>query len=275
MNAAQISYITFSLLTLGSLKHRKVRLMTRRLTHRALRTLLYARSQPYPFLEHINERTLIVAPHQDDSALGCGGLIVNKRLSGAHVHVAYVTDGSASHPSHPQCSPEMIRQLRKHEAGRALKVVGVDSAEASFLDAPDGRMNRLSAQETHAILTQLTALFTTVRPTELFLPYRHDGSSEHEAIFCLVEKTIQTLGLRPRLFEYPVWAWWSPALLTRPLLTSRRVLRYSFEGYEFIKHNAINEYRSQIEPTPPWKHAVLPDGFVSFFHHPTEYFFEL
>jgi hypothetical protein len=41
-------------------------------------------------------RVLIVAPHPDDEALGCGGLIQQARANGATVSVALMTNGDAS-----------------------------------------------------------------------------------------------------------------------------------------------------------------------------------
>ena len=42
------------------------------------------------------KRVLVVAPHQDDETLGCGGLIARKRYEGLPVHVVFITDGSAT-----------------------------------------------------------------------------------------------------------------------------------------------------------------------------------
>ena len=38
-------------------------------------------------------RSLILAPHQDDELLGCGGMIATKARLGAYVAIAFLTDG--------------------------------------------------------------------------------------------------------------------------------------------------------------------------------------
>jgi LmbE family N-acetylglucosaminyl deacetylase len=117
-------------------------------------------------------------------------------------------------------------------------------------------------------------LLARVRPDEILLPCRRDGSSEHEAAHGLVQTALRTTGLTPRQLEYLVWAWWSPRLLARALLTNRRVWRREFSGYEQIKRDALAQHQSQVTPVPPWTRSVLSPAFISFFDRPVEYFFE-
>jgi len=229
-----------------------VKLGLRRRIHAALRAGLRLRSQAYAPPTGPDPVTLVIAPHQDDDVLGCGGLVARKRLEGFQVHVTYLTDGSASHPGHPRLPPMQLAALRQDEARAALRV----------LDQAD------------TLGWRLADILRKVRPDEILLPYRRDGSSEHEAAHRLVQAALHTTGLTPRQLEYPVWAWWSPRLLVHPLLTSRRVWRLDFLGYEQIKQNAIAQHRSQIEPSPPRATPVLSGAFLSFFKRPVEYFFE-
>src|SRR5690349_14548383 len=64
--------------------------------------LLQAGSKPYQLQEL---PTVVIAPHQDDETLACGGVIARKRSEGLPVHVIFITDGSASHPGHPRLGP--------------------------------------------------------------------------------------------------------------------------------------------------------------------------
>jgi len=251
-----------------------VKLGLRRRIHAALRAGLRLRSQAYAPPTGPDPVTLVIAPHQDDDVLGCGGLVARKRLEGFQVHVTYLTDGSASHPGHPRLPPMQLAALRQDEARAALRVLGVDSAEVSFLDAEDGTLDHLTPDQADTLGRRLADILRKVRPDEILLPYRRDGSSEHEAAHRLVQAALHTTGLTPRQLEYPVWAWWSPRLLVHPLLTSRRVWRLDFLGYEQIKQNAIAQHRSQIEPSPPRATPVLSGAFLSFFKRPVEYFFE-
>jgi LmbE family N-acetylglucosaminyl deacetylase len=234
---------------------------------------LLRRSQPYSVLDDI--RLLIVAPHQDDSTLGCGGLMLLRRLEGAPVSVVYLTDGSASHPGHPSLTPPLLVQMRRKEAEAATALLGVDHAQLSFLDEPDGTLDKLTAERRAALIERMAAVFRRAAPDQVLLPYRQDGSSEHEAGFGLVVAALGAAGLAPRVLEYPVWAWWNPVRMLRPLLRSRRIWRVDHFGYEPLKAAAVAAYRSQTQPMPPWSEAVLSPEFVEAFTPSREYFFEL
>jgi len=60
---------------------------------------------------------LIVAPHQDDETLGCGGTIALKRRAGAEVCIVFLTDGSRSHPAMER---EKLARIREDAAGRPV-----------------------------------------------------------------------------------------------------------------------------------------------------------
>jgi LmbE family N-acetylglucosaminyl deacetylase len=251
-----------------------LKLRLRRRLHAVLRAALHLRSRRYAPPPGYDPVTLVIAPHEDDDVLGCGGLMARKRLEGLRVHVAYLTDGSGSHPGHPVLTPEQLAGLRQTEARAALRLLGVDSAEVTFLGVRDGMLDCLTPAQAGALCARLTELIGRVRPDEILLPCRRDGSTEHEAAFRLVQASLAGTGLAPRLLEYVVWAWWSPRLLARRLLTSRRVWRLDFSGYEQIKRAALLQHRSQLEPTPPWARPVLSPAFSSFFLRPVEYYFQ-
>ncbi len=251
-----------------------VKLRLRRGLHALLRAALRLRSQPYRPAAGPDPVTLVIAPHPDDDVLGCGGLVARKRLDGLRIHVVYLTDGGASHCGHPGLTPANLVPQRQAEARSGLRVLGVDSAETTFLGVADGTLDHLAPAAAAALVTRLAELLDGVRPDEILLPCRRDGSSEHEAAFRLVRRAADATGRRFRWLEYPVWAWWSPRLLARVLLTSRRVWRREFAGYVPVKREALTRHRSQLEPTPPWTRPVLSPAFVAFFLQPVEYFFE-
>jgi len=234
---------------------------------------LFKRSQPLRVSEDV--RMLIIAPHQDDSTLGCGGLMLLRRLEGVPVSVVYLTDGSASHPGHPTLSPSVLVQMRREEAEAATALLGVDHAKLTFVNEPDGTLDKLSPERRSALVERLAGVFRQENPEQVFLPYRYDGSSEHEAGFGVVMAALAAAGLRPRIFEYPVWAWWNPLRLIRPLRSARRVWRVDHFGYQPLKAAAVAAYRSQTAATAPWTEAVLSPDFVEAFTPSLEYFFEL
>jgi LmbE family N-acetylglucosaminyl deacetylase len=143
---------------------------------------------------------------------------------------------------------------------------------AHFLGAPDSRLAHLVAAEQAHFVSALAGLFALLRPDHVLLPWRHDGSSEHEAAFRLTVAALRTAVPAPRLLEYPVWAWWSPRYLARFAMTSQPIGRLPIGTVRALKTKAVNEFRSQIHPVPPWTRAALPEGFTRLFLGTSEYF---
>lgn len=264
--------IAFTVLSCGLAALPAAKRHGRKILHRALCAALRLRSRPAS-LDHPG-RTLVIAPHPDDEALGCGGYILRRRLEALPVDVLYITDGRASHPRHPRLSPGEIATLRHAEAARAMHLLRVEKNALHFLDAPDGTLAQLDPAAATALSARLSEILLRLRPAEILLPCRRDGSSEHEVVFLLVQRALALAALTPRVLEYPVWARWNPLRLIPPLLRSRAVWRVEFSGYAAQKHRAIAAYATQTEPTPPWPQAVLPSGFLSFFFSGEEFFFE-
>ena len=208
---------------------------------------------------------LIIAPHQDDETLGCGGLIALKRLAGTAVWVVFLTDGAAAEKPVPGLDHKDFVDLRKREALQALAVLSVVENSVVFLDIPDATLrNRRSAE----IATErLSSLLATHRPEEVFTPHRHDRHPDHEAAWLITNAAIQRAGLHVDLFQYAVWLLWSAPLfggLFRGHLTGARAL--CIRSVQRRKARAINAYASPC--------ATLPRGFLAQFCRPFEMFFQ-
>ncbi|MFA6286225.1 MAG: PIG-L family deacetylase [Opitutaceae bacterium] len=262
-----------TILTLGTIRLPAVKRQARRLGSGLARRMLRLRARPYA--AQGEPVALVIAPHQDDEVLGCGGLIARKRLEGFPVHVVFITDGAASHPDHPTLAKGDVAALRETEALSALRILGVETPAIHFLGAPDGTLAWQTPEQAAEVAGKLRELIARVKPDEIFAAYRKDGSSEHEAAFGLLSLALQGNARPVRLYEYPVWSWWNPALLVRPGFSARRVVRFDFKGYGFLKRDALAAYRSQFEPTPPWKTPLLSPDFTALFAKPEEFYFEI
>jgi len=232
--------------------------------------LLQIGSRPYELRE---TPTLVIAPHQDDETLACGGIIARKRNEGLPVHVVFITDGSASHPDHSRLTPPAIAGLRQQEAMQAMAYLGVERTAVHFLNEPDGSLKTIPAERRQHLVERLTTLLRTIGPTEIFLPCNPDGSSEHDATFGFVTDAITAAGFQPDIWQYPVWSWWNPLLLLRRWLASEDCRRQPVEDYLLAKRHAIECYQSQISPLAPDEWPALPPDLVAIFNSDTEYFF--
>jgi len=246
----------------------RVRGLLRRLV--ALLLFLRARDLPLPS----GRAVLVIAPHPDDETLGMGGTIARLAAAGSVPHVAFVTDGRASHPGHLAFGPEEIAALRRREAEAALALLGVGADRLAYLGGPDGRLDRLTADEAQRLADSLRLAFSRVRPYLVFLPTRADGSSEHRGAYDFVRSVLPPGPGSARFLEFAVWAWWSPLRLLGPLRSSRAVWRSRLGPARAAKALAVAAYGSQCRPLPPQRSAALPAGFPASFDTATEYFFE-
>lgn len=227
-------------------------------------------SKPYILRE---APAIVIAPHQDDETLACGGIIARKRNEGLPVHVVFVTDGAASHPHHERLDPPALARLRAGEAMAAIAFLGVERNAVHFLNEPDGTLKTIAPARREDLVLRLAALFRTIGPGEIFLPCNPDGSSEHDATFGFVTDAILRSGQQPDIWQYPVWSWWNPFLLIRRWFATDDCRRLPVEDYLLAKQHAIECYRSQIMPLAPDTAAALPADLVTIFNSDIEYFF--
>ncbi|MDF3056753.1 MAG: hypothetical protein K0R17_968 [Rariglobus sp.] len=253
----------------------RIKLASRCCALAMVRLLLRLRSRP--LTAGFEGPVLIIAPHPDDETLGCGALIHHLVHSGVPCQIAFLTDGGASHPGHPALDRKALVARRTAEARLAAARLGLHTDNLHFLGLPDGEIPYLANEENACALISLRTVLIALRPAVVLLPWRHDGSSEHEAAFTLVHKTLAGMRAddRPRILEFPVWAAWSPRLFIRAVFAGHSILRGPRHSDGLAaKHHALTAYASQFEPVLPWTRAVLPAGFDSAFTSGGEFFFE-
>lgn len=248
------------------------KLLARRAVSFLARAALRARSHPLDIRGLA--QALVVAPHPDDDALGCGGTIALMSDCGHPPHVAFVTDGEGSHPSHATLSRADLGALRRAEARAALSELRVPGDQISFMGAPDGFLSRLDAAQSAGLVAGLAGLMVRLKPDAVLLPCRGDGSSEHESAFSLVIRAVSQAGIGPRILEFPVWALWRPTRLLGLALNCPRVWRADISSVRDRKARAVSLHETQIRPLPPDTAPALPPGFASMFLGGDEHFFE-
>lgn len=245
----------------------------RRALRLAARAWLRLRSRPLVF-DRPGSVALVIAPHPDDEAFGCGGVIALRRERGLPVHIAYLTDGSASHPGHPTMTPWKLVSQRILEARAAMGALGVSEEHLHFLCAPDGLLSRLPPLSADSLVAELKKLLDDTGADEIFIPSRHDASAEHMAAHALIERALNAVDKKPRCYEYTVWSWWNPRFLSRPALASRHVYRVARGLHTSAKARAIRLYQTQVAPVAPWPSPLLSPEFLDAFTASSEYFFE-
>jgi LmbE family N-acetylglucosaminyl deacetylase len=221
------------LILLAALATTYSHLMAHLAWRRALRTAGFNEKMEEP---SNHDRILIVAPHPDDEALGCAGLILRAIAEGASVDVALMTNGDASElalifgektlPLSPDAYVQMGKQ-RQRESLVALGAMGVPADRVHFLGFPNNGLVSLwrpdywsystlyrspatklsfSSYERsftpqapycgQQVLADLKALLQQVRPTMLFIPHPQDVHPDHWATAAFVRYALEGCQVR-------------------------------------------------------------------------------
>jgi LmbE family N-acetylglucosaminyl deacetylase len=257
---------------------------------RLYRKLLQQRAKPCDE-ESLKRSALVFSPHQDDETLGCGGTIVRKLKAGATVKLVFLTDGSQSH-ARWMPGPE-LKSMRTAEALAAARILGLFASEVTFLDFPDGNLER----HQELAICQVGDLLQRYNPEEVFIPYARETPPDHAITHRIVLAALKSCDIRPTIYEYPIWFWchwpWTePVGRQRGFKASlRQNWRFRF-GFELLrrfncsisigdvlalKQTALNQHQSQMErlnsiPEWPTLGDVADGEFLDCFFQDREYF---
>lgn len=221
-------------------------------------------------VSHLDGAALIFAPHQDDETLGCGGLIALKRQQDIPVSVAFLTDGSACYesialPGVTVMPTSEIIQLRKEEATEALEKLGVNASNIHFLDQRDQFLGSQTQHDRNALIDRLVTLIETVSPQDIYVTYRYDVHEDHQQTYQVVYDAIIRSQRSVRLWEYPVWSFWSPRRLSGLARDERsRLYRLPINTVLSQKQAALNCYRSQYQQRSGTICPVLSANFMQY-----------
>ncbi len=182
-------------------------------------------------------RVMVIAPHPDDDAIGCGGSLIQHVRHGDAVHVVYVTSGEHGSPVY---TPDELTAIREAEAAQGAKILGAQ--QTTFLRQPDGDVSYSIDLVNHFI-----QLIRTEKPDVLYLPHSADGHKDHQATFQIVT---EALG-RAQGDSFPEWGgkrWNIETILGYEVWTPLPRFQYVNDITDVIeiKLRALQEHKSQL-----------------------------
>lgn len=223
--------------------------------------------------------TVVVAPHPDDEALGCGGLLALLSQARQPVTAVLVSDGSMSHPNSRQFSAVARRAVREGEFRHALTVLGADAAEPLLLGLPDsqvpGGADEPGFQEA---ADRLRGFLEQQQTATVLVPWRRDPHPDHRATSQLVAAALAAMPRPPRRLEYVVWAWERATPDDLPTAADGvQGFRLDVSDGAAQKQRAIAVHRSQVAPgvfTDDPEGFLLSAEMLAHFAGPYEVYFE-
>lgn len=170
---------------------------------------------------------LVVAPHPDDEALGCGGALCLHSDRGDRVSVIYLTSGELGLK---ELAVADARRVREAEAEDAATILGATST--CFLRQPDWFLG----DHIEEAVRLVTAQVDEVGPDLIYLPHAEEWHPDHRAASAIVAALPIMTNHLLKLRAYEVWT---------PLAAFEDVEDIS--GVMVRKLEAVRAYRSQID----------------------------
>lgn len=190
-----------------------------------------------------NERVLILAPHPDDEAIACAGVIQEALNSGAKVKVVYLTNGDHNELAFIVYEKRItvrqgefihMGQVRQKEAVKAMKSLGLSENDLVFLGYPDfgtfaifcnywrtqrpfrDRLTRISnvpyknnpsygaPYYGESILNDLVSQVLDYQPDKIFVSHPFDVNVDHKSLYLFLQVVLSDLeGKIPSPKVYP------------------------------------------------------------------------
>ena len=153
-------------------------------------------SMPLPLNPAEVKRALVLVPHPDDEAIGCGGLLTKLAQLGVAVRVVLVSDGSGAGGL-----PEGAAAVRFQEFLASLQVLVTYISHEAW-NLPDGGL----ADQAAVMDTLLAQSLASFERSLLVAPWLYDLHPDHAAVGQLALRTHQQLKFNQGVLFYEVWS---------------------------------------------------------------------
>ncbi len=152
--------------------------------------------RPVPVTAPFGHSMLVVAPHQDDETIGCGGALALQVKSGSAASVLLLTDGADGCEDLGMTRQAMM-ELRNEESRRAAEVIHMEPPV--FLGLP------LLAAHFDEAVTHVRNEILRRTADAVFIPFVLDGHPDHRTANFILAEALKDIEWNVRVFQYEVW----------------------------------------------------------------------
>ena len=153
--------------------------------------------RPIPIMAPFGKSMLVVAPHQDDEIIGCGGAMLLQKRTGGTVHVVFTQDGGDEHAADGRSREEQIA-IREEEARGVARAMQIP--EPRFL-----RHIHLGRAEETALASELQREIERTGADVVFTPFILDYNLHHQRTNFALAQALSETGKSIRVMGYEVW----------------------------------------------------------------------
>jgi len=223
--------------------------------------------RPIPVRAPFGKSVLVVAPHQDDEAIGCGGALALQAGAGQRAFVVFLQDGADGHDEIGMTRDGLV-SLRNEESRRAAAVLGLESP--CFLGFADlGASIREAAGRLQRIIRERHV-------DAIFAPFIFDAHPDHRFANYALAEALEPISWPVRVFGYEVWGLVVPNVIVviDDVIDKKMAMLACFEfankAVDYVHSTqGLNMYRSRLLGSGLCRYAEC------FFETPREEYVDL
>jgi len=151
--------------------------------------------RPIPIRAPFGKSMVVVAPHQDDEAIGCGGALALQLRSGQAASIVVLQDG-ADGCEQLGYTRQAMMEMRNGESRRAA---------AAIAAPPPIFLNHPVLAEDDAQIAELAATLVDRKADAVFIPFPLDGHPDHRTANYILAGALRKIPWQVRVFGYEVW----------------------------------------------------------------------
>jgi len=215
----------------------------------------------------MNKKIIVFAAHPDDETLGCGGTIAKRISEGYQVLIVVMTDGRHAFTKvlniNSDPSPEELKEVRREEIKKAVRILGVSEENIIFLGFEDGKLEENSEKAKEKV----TQILKENSAEEVFFHYYGKGvSRDHCATNQIVSNSIEEEGFPTLKYQYMIYVRHPiGSRIVNILAPFFKCNRVQVDISKFLpqKERALKEFKSQITIiSSKQDRPVLPNSTV-------------
>jgi LmbE family N-acetylglucosaminyl deacetylase len=148
-----------------------------------------------PIRAPFGKSMVVVAPHQDDEVIGCGGALALQLRSGQAASIVVLQDG-ADGCEDLGYSRQAMMEMRNDESRRAAAVIAAPSPV--FLGHP-------VLADNDSQIAELANILLDRKADAVFIPFPLDGHPDHRTANRILAGALRRISWNVRVFGYEVW----------------------------------------------------------------------
>lgn len=200
--------------------------------------------RPIPIRAPFGKSMLVVAPHQDDETIGCGGALALQIRSGNAASIVIVQDGADGHEELGIARDALV-ELRNEESRLAAAVLHMEAPR--FLNY--ARLLESASQATK----DLAGMLTEGKIDAVFTPFVLDGHGDHRTTNYILANALKQVPWNVRVLCYEVWGLTIPNVLLiiddvmEDKLKMLACFKFANQAIDYVHTTkGLNMYRSRL-----------------------------